>query len=595
MCGIVTILNFQRKVHSNTLQEMTNTLSHRGPDAQQTKLYLNDRVGFGHTRLSLVDLSESSNQPLEIDTYSIIFNGEIYNHVQLRDDLQNRGWKFKTSSDTEVIIRSVQEWGLGEALNKFNGCFVFSLLNTENKKLYIVRDPIGEKQLAYTKTTSGEWIFASEVKAILKHPEIQAIPNYDRYVTELICNIYADPYTTFFKGVEYLKPGHYMVFNLVEVSTPKLIKYFDIDDFSSRTYSVKELPKLISEFTPLLKNSVGLQLQADTEIGSILSGGLDSSFITKIASDLYPNYFESSVKCFNISYSQKLNLDLKNARILANSKGNIELIEIQALPEISDQTDILTYILEEPPTDKVFHSMLLNYKTAKAYNLKSVFNGQGSDEFWLGYLFADELFGLNKKTYKQGVFSNYLYNSSYFTDYIKTQKSVIHIKNILENHLHNTMYTSQEDPYEQLIRFSIRTHLSSLLRHEDKLSMANSIEVRLPFLDIRLIKLALQIPWKIKIQDGREKYIPRKAAQGYLPKSIYNRKKKGFPHPPKSYDLNYEKNLKIDLLNKSEILKEIFSTNSIRDIYTDLPSSEKWLLYTLALHENIFFQKKYPT
>jgi asparagine synthase (glutamine-hydrolysing) len=585
MCGIVTIYSPNKRVDEDILKRATLSLKHRGPDAQNWKFYEHETLGIGHTRLSLVDLSSNANQPLEIGDYVISFNGEIYNYLSLRKELQQAGFIFKTSSDTEVIIHAIQHWELELALSKFNGCFAFVLYNKKDKTLRVVRDPLGEKQLVYTITKQGDWIFASEIKALLTHPNVPKEPNLDRFTEELIFNMYADPDKTFFKDIQYVPAGSYFTFNLNTATLPIHKKYWDIHQKILPKYTQKDLDNIIDEVYSLLDDSVRLRLQADCSVGTILSGGLDSSFISVIAAG------HTSLEAFTAYYDQKQNRDLTNARIVTQHNQAIKLNEILVdNNHTSEEILQLTAVIEEPLIDKVGISMNSLYRSVKEHNLKTVLNGQGSDEQWLGYLFADQIFGLPKNTYTRQNFATYWYDSSYFTDHILDTQQIKRTKEIIYHNLEKTFFAYEcKNHLDTLVRFGLKTHLSSIFRMEDKYAMNNSVEVRLPYTDLRLVKLALSIPSKLKLHDKREKYILRTAGEKILPSSITKRKKQGFPHPPANYDSKIEKILVNSNNRRHKIVDEIFKNTNRTNFEQKLPIRERWILKAIDLMEELYF------
>lgn len=567
---------------------MLDAMNHRGPDAKGIYIHKPNLI-IGHTRLSLVDLSSASHQPLHIENYSISFNGEIYNHKSLRKELENTGEHFLTTSDTEVIIRAIKIWGIEKAVRKFNGCFAFFILNKTTDKFYIVRDHLGEKQIVYTITPNGEWIFASEVKTILKHPHLTAKPNINRFLAELIFELYNPQEETFFENIYTVPAGTIWEFNKNE-STPKKTTYFDLDEFELLHTDPLKIPHLAEQYRNILADAVSIRLDADTEVGSILSGGLDSSLITSLGAPLQKQRCKKPLQCFTIGYNQKLNKDLHNAQLLSQTIPEIQLHEIYIEPftqkEIFYQT---TKACEEPITDKLYVSIFTNYINAHKYGLKAVINGQGSDELWLGYYALDDMYQkppshLTKKSLK-----NYWYEMSYWVGQIKNKKTRNIAKQIIDENIERNLTEKSEVRLHNLVKFSIRTHLQTLLRVEDRLSMANSVEVRLPHIDTRLVELALTIHPKLKIYDKREKYIPRKAAHSVVPEAIWKRKKLGFPQAPSPYDKSAEKLFSKEIILNSNILTELFGKNELHEVTNELNPRNRWALTSIGIMEETFF------
>lgn len=573
MCGIVVLFNHKKQIDKNIVAKSLIAMEHRGPDASGVFVEPNRRISLGNNRLSFVDPQKRSDQPLVVGDVVITFNGEIYNFRDLKRQLLSAGYVFKTESDTEVIIHAVDRWG-PKALLKFNGCFAFILYNRKTQKVFMARDRLGEKQLVYTRAKNGDLMFASEVKGLLVHPDIHAKPNIDRYIAELIFNLYADQNETFFVGIYNFPPGHFCEYDLTRGGQIKFIKYWDVSDVSLKRYTSSDIPGIVKEVKATLIDAVRIQIPETMRIGSILSGGLDSSFITALAADII---LPQALPCFTIGYEGVGNRDLKNARIMRDAKTNINLHEIiVGLQTTGKNSNDLTHILEEPVVDTILPSMYENYRTAKEGGLRCVLNGQGSDEQWIGYVNVDPIFKLSKKTYKKDAFAKYWYDSSYFTDFINERAVIKRVKEVIEKNVESNFHRYDHlNIYEKLTRFAIKTHLAALLRHEDRFSMANNIEVRLPYLDVRLVELALSVPANLKLHDGREKFILRKAAQKLLPKAIIQRKKQGFPPAPVSYDKQIINNTQKKSLNNSVVLSAIFGDN--KNKLTKLPLQELYV------------------
>ena len=570
---------------------MKNSLKHRGPCADGIRIELGGRLGIGNTRLALVDLCDRSDQPLEIDNFIITFNGEIYNHKELRKELQGHGYNFKTTSDTEVIIRGFQKWG-DKALNRFNGCFAFALFDRKNKKLYVVRDPIGKKQIVYTQASNGDWVFASEIKALLKHPFVKAEPNIDRFIADLIFKFFSDKQETHFKNILHVLPGHYLLFDLEKGSTLRIKKYWDIDKITSEDYTKKDIPNITDNLEKLLRDSVKLRMDADTEVGTILSGGIDSSLITKIASECHNQKYKKPLHCFTIKYDYGENKDLKYTKLLCGQMKNVKLHEIEIKNDISiNEFDKVTFSLEEPLLDKVFIPQFKNYEYAQKAGLRAVINGQGADELWLGYLFFYDLLRLPAKDINYQGLKKYWSRQFKFSAFIKSKEMKDRVNKIItENLRKNFVPYKGADKTESLVNFSIKTHLQTMFMQEDRLSMANGVEVRLPHVDLRIIKLALSIPSLLKILDKKEKYILRKLGKRLLPKEIYTRRKMAFPDPPSQYDRRTEALFNKKEIFESKILGEIFQGN-IENFFYKLPIRSRWELLAISRMEKIFFSK----
>jgi len=591
MCGIIGIYNDRKRIDEKTLAAMTAALRHRGPGAFGSITALDGRLGIAHTRLKLVDLSPAADQPAIFGKSVLSFNGEIYNHNELREELRKRGAVFTTKSDTEVLARSILEWGMNKALGKLNGCFAFIFLDETNRKLYVVRDHAGKKQVVYCRAKNGDWVIASEVKAIIKHPYAPKQPNIDRFASDLVFKFFSDKTETYFKDIFYVPAGHYLVFDLKTEEKPKLVKYWDIDEcLDPNGLSESEI---MSIFENYLKDSVSLRMSADCEVGSILSGGIDSSIITKFAADTNYSRFGKPLQCITMKYCGVENRDLQYARQLALASKKMELHEIEIKNECDTGLfDKITLALEEPLLDKVYLAQYANYEKAKKLGLRAVINGQGSDELWLGYYFFYKIFRIpparvNYENLVKFWLGNY---NSYFAGSFPKHSRINRI--IVKNLDRNFAPYDKTGGLDSLVNFSIKTHLPAMFIQEDRLSMASGVEARCPHVDLRLIKLALSTPAARKIKDRREKYLLRKMSKPFLPQGICSRRKLAFPDPPNAYDRAVEILFNKKDLQKSAIIGEIFDKKIFRAGLSDfyrLPIRKRWELIAVSRMEKVFF------
>lgn len=584
MCGIYALFNPNSQINEVTLQNGINAIKHRGPDALDYKIYANGHLGLAHARLSLVDLSDKANQPFETDEASIIFNGEIYNFRELKGELMQHGCTFTTTSDTEVLLKAITVWGTDKTLPKLNGCFACIIYDKKTEQLYVLRDHLGEKQLVYALAANGDWIIASEAKAILSHPYIKAEPNIQQLIEQLIMFAYADNTETCFKNIYNLPPASFLTFSKNN-ATPHLHKYWSTNTFSFNIRSAFQLDSSIHNIQTTMIDSVNLRIAADTPVGSILSGGLDSSYITALAAQTLERQ-NKSLTSFTVGYQDAQNKDIKNATLLAKQYKNINQV-INIMPDLNN-LDLLTQVTkayEEPVYDKILISIYLNYKSVRQHHIKAVLNGQASDELWLGYLFAEEIFSLSANTYKKDLFTNYWLESSFYWDYFTPQSQKIARRRVDATLQKHFPFDTHDNYLNKLTIFGANTHLPRVLRHEDYLAMTHGVEVRLPFTDLRIIEQALHTDAYLKHYDHREKYLLRKAAQPVLPKPIITRKKMPFPHPPyftqKSIsDTTHE-------IKNSKILQEIFG-NTL-EVYKKLSLPNRWFFTAIATFEKTFF------
>ncbi len=586
MCGIVGLYNPTTPIDPQLLTRMLVALRHRGPDAQGSQLTWEGRIGLANSRLSLVDPTARANQPMAQAGMLLTFNGEIYNFRALRRTLEASGYAFTTTSDTEVLLTAYRHWGR-TCLQHFTGCFAFILYDEPSATLLVARDAVGEKPLLYTRAANGDWLFASEIKALLQHPGVSRRPNLDRVLGDMLFGMYGDQDATHFAGIAYVPAGHFLVFNLHQPNqAPQMHNYAALTPLTPQSYDEADLSALAQQYQALLTDSIRWQLLADAPVGALLSGGLDSSLMTALAAPLHFHRTQTNLPCFSIKYSRSRTLDLSYARTLCGTMEHVTLHEVSppSTPTL-DQLRQLTQILDAPALDPIYLSVLANYQAAQALGLKAVLNGQGNDELWLGYYQLDDFYRYSPEEYTEDNLSWYWYQtcpfSDYFTPAAQAQAHAVVRQNL---HTHFLPY-DQPDKLHALVWYSLHTHLQSILIDEDKLSMANSVEVRLPYLDLALLQLALSVPSRLKVLDKREKYVVRQAATGLLPPSIIQRRKRGFPSPPAPYYRHLLSLVEPAMLGQSTLLQTFFTPKALAEMAVTLPLQERYFLLSLALFE----------
>lgn len=570
MCGIAGIINFNTgdKVDQDVLKLMTDTIKHRGPDDEG--FYFDNSVGFGHRRLSIIDI-EGGHQPMtnEDETIWIVYNGEIYNYLELRRDLAGKGHKFKTHSDTEVIIHLYEEYG-EKCLERLNGMFAFALWDKTKKRLFAARDRLGIKPFYYYFDES-EFIFASEIKAILKHDDIKAEPNWNGildYLTFQFC--LGDK--TLFNGIKKLLPGHYLVLHPQDPDHNLSIhKYWDLD-FTIDTYHTEDF--FSDKLLRLIEDSARLQLRSDVPLGAHLSGGLDSSTITCIASSLLDS--DSALKTFTGGFREGKDYDETGYAEIVSKFANTEYFNI--FPTASDFVETLPkliYYLDEPVAGPGVFPQYFVSKLASE-KVKVVLGGQGGDEIFGGY--ARYLVGYLEQCLKGAIFETqeegkhvvtldsiipnltllqryrpmlqYFWTDGLFEPMDRRYFKLIDRSNGLENLLTADLLKIRKsysvfDSFQQIFNnpntssyfnkmthFDIKTLLPALLQVEDRTSMAVSLESRVPLLDHRIVELIASMPPTMKFRGGAAKYIFKRAIRNVVPKEVLDRKDKmGFPVP----------------------------------------------------------------
>lgn len=558
MCGICGIFDrFGRPIDQNLLGKMIDAIALRGPDGEGR--FVDREVGLGHRRLSIIDV-EGGAQPIgnEDESLKIVFNGEIYNFVELRKELEGAGHTFKTRSDTEVIVHAYEQWGKA-CVDRFNGMFAFAIWDSNKRELFLARDHLGVKPLYYVEL-GGRILFGSEIKALLQDRECPRDVDVES-LAQLFTFRYVPSPKTLFKGICKLPAGHCMTLSA---------RGIEVDRFWGWIPRHRESwneEALIEEYCALLEDSVRLQLRSDVPLGLFLSSGVDSGALLAIMSQ----YSSGPVQTFTIGFEggEKIN-EVEDARSLARMFGaDHYFMEIKPEDYLKYYENYL-WDLEEPVGNETAAAFYFVSKIARE-KVKVAMSGQGADEPWAGY---DRYLGANLSTLysqlpsvvtgplaslvnkipgrferlKRGVSSlsepdkltRFTKMYSFFSAEMKQQL----FKKPLTDQIVDDAYRSKEalrrlqsdvkhlDPVTQMLYIDTRANLpDDLLMVGDKMSMANSLEVRVPFLDYRLVEFIESLPLKLKLNGLTGKYLHKKAMVKWLPKKVVFRKKKGFANP----------------------------------------------------------------
>jgi len=633
MCGIAGIINRTKpEANSTALSLMTQSMINRGPDDEGymlfnestipfsgsntiiknhkhigTTVYYNFKVEFGFRQLKIIDLSNDSHQPMSDlnQIYWIIFNGEIYNYKEIRDQLISLGYTFFSNSDTEVILNSYKEWG-EKSIDKFNGMFAFSIFDKVKNELFIARDRIGIKPLYYYQNKE-QFIFSSTQKAIIDSNLYKPEIDWEGLSQNFRFSIAQRP-NTCFKSIIALEPAHYLKFDL---NTNKIIKkqYWEIpintQDFS---LTEKQSKHLIEEN---LFNAINYRLNADVEVGSFMSGGIDSTTISVIASKMKPN-----IKALTLGFDnfEELN-EISQAKDTAEMHNLNHIVSYTKPNEIINNIENIITAYEEP-----YHQLSANFilaKIASSNNLKVVLNGLGGDELFGGYDVYNK-FALwdNLKKYKHLIkhfptvhpkfkkaiqISSYTnlaeFYSHYYTTYNdleigKLFNSENHsTKNTISNN-YNSTHLKFTDNFEGISFYNLKSYIGNhQMRAVDQSTMHFSIEGRFPLLDHNFIETAFKIPSKFKLKNNNQKYILKQVAKKYISQSCLTMNKKGLGLPLK----NWIKNDLNELVNDS-ILKlktrNIFNNNEIDFILKTNNEHKIWQLVSTELWVDKFISTK---
>lgn len=627
MCGITGIISKTKQVSlKDSVFAMSQSIKHRGPDGEgfaffsgteSIPVYSNETpvvnkesrsflfnpsaalqnvgadctIAFGHRRLSVIDLSESGHQPMS-DTsgdYWITFNGEVFNYIEIREELKTKGHFFVTQTDTEVIIEAYKEWGV-ECLQKFNGMFAFALYDKKNKRVFCVRDRVGVKPF-YFFNNKDVFAFASEYKAFIKSGlvpfEINEAQQFDFVVNGNLetCE------QSLFKGIHELKPAHYLTYEL-DSHTYKEVKYYDLPKELSHKETDAELIKNIEK---KLVRAIDLRLRSDVEIGSCLSGGLDSSIIAGIVNHLQPG---KQMKLFTAVFPEEVFDESNYAKKVAKSvNGNWHTVSPTA-NEFFNDIGTLNYFQDLPVWSTSTYSQHRVMKLAAQHHIKVVLDGQGADELFGGYshhymaLWKEHLGLQTIKKIKDssqtipGAYS--LFGKQLIKDAFGL--SVDYSKYFLESH--KQFGKSKNDKLASTLNEQLSIdyfgRLKSYLKCEDRCSMAFGVESRVPFADdVDLVNYLFSIKGNRKIQHGISKYLLREAARQFIPPQIYSRRDKiGFETPVQKWFTPH----KSDVLDTIQLLD--FVDMDYLKAHFDLLIEKKpafvLRLYSLAIWKKVF-------
>jgi asparagine synthase (glutamine-hydrolysing) len=636
MCGICGILSFDKKpIEENVLQRMTDVLIHRGPDDEGTYVNPNKNVGFGFRRLSIVDLSIAGHQPMSNhdETIWIVFNGEIYNHLEVRKELEKLGYKYKSRSDTETLIYAYEKYGI-DFVHKIHGMYAIAIWD-ERKKIFVAyRDRIGKKPFYYT-FQNGRFIFASEIKSILLHPKVEKEldkESLNQYLTFLV----PPAPKTMFNKIKKLPPAHRMIIN--ESGDVKIEKYWEVINQDSEILENDE-EVVQKKIIDMLRQSIKDRMMSDVPFGVFLSGGIDSSINVALMAEL----MDRPVDTFSVGFKdlEKYNEMYYARKVAQLFKTNHKEIFIDSKDAL-DFFPKLVYHQDEPLADPVCIPLYFVSKLARDNGTIVIQVGEGSDEQFAGYEwmkrdlnYANGIFKWIKnsplfvQTPLYRIFSNYwiknkqLLALDYLRRAIEGQQlfwgGAVNFTNEHKKFLYSgePQYSDSyetvegfyreydkisqiDDTLRKMIFLEFKNRLPELLlMRVDKMSMATSVESRVPFLDYRLVEYSFKLSSKLKINNGVTKYILKKSVEGILPREIIYRKKQGFAAPMNEWlrgdlaDFTKEK-----LLNSKIHSLNIFNLDYIQDLYKSHKSHRYdfgqniWNLLNLFLWYDYWFEAK---
>jgi len=537
MCGIAGILNFNGDpVEMETLHRMNDVISHRGPDGEGSWIHKKKHLGLGHRRLSIIDLSENGAQPMHYmeDRYTITYNGEIYNYIELKNSLQAAGYSFRSDSDTEVLL-ALYDHKKENCLADLDGMFSFAIWDEMEQVLFCARDRFGEKPFHYF-SDHNKFVFGSEIKQIWKY----GIP---RKVREDRLKLFIDSgqiddernvSSTFYEGIKRLAPAHYMK---IDCQGRIAIKPYWKVDLTTEPYR-GTIETAAEQFLHLLSDSVRLRLRSDVAVGSSLSGGIDSSSIVMLIDELKgekqeQNTFSARFKNFEKDEGAHIEKVLKSCK---NVKGNYIWPDENYFMEVFDKVN---FHQDEPYGSSSIIAQYAVMELALKNNITVLLDGQGADEYLAGYLpyyklYLDQLFFNDRTSYKNELLSYNTMHPSELRYVSLDQEESLRMK--LGRYKRQLL--KQKPPFSEnalknkLHADTFGNGLQILLRYADRNAMAHSREVRLPFLSHKLVEFVFTLPDNYKLHSGWTKYVLRKAVENILPAEICWRKDKiGYASP----------------------------------------------------------------
>lgn len=611
MCGICGIFHFNgQPVERNELSAMNKRMVHRGPDDEG--YFIENTFGFAMRRLSIIDL-EGGRQPIsnEDGRYRVILNGEIYNYVELRKELLSKGHKFKSNSDTEVIVHLFEEFG-SECLEKLNGMFAFALWDSQKKELFICRDRIGIKPLFYT-AGANSFVFCSDLTGITTIWPGKKEISLDAFLFYLGLSYIPYPHTIF-KDINKLEPGHF-----IKISANGRIdikKYWDVTEFETlNLHSIDDYKEQILE---LLRDSIRLQMRSDVPIGTFLSGGLDSSCVVALLAE----QLQQPVKTFSVGFEGGTN-ELPYAKLVADKFKTDHTEVLISSEHILNTFPEIINNLDEPISDTAMFPTLILSKIAVENGVKVILNGTGGDELFGGYhryiphnkfwkimnilplnirKLAGNLFGYidTQRGLRIADPMLFFYNSISIINYNFAEQlfqNNNHYGTMVDNikRIYGKFVSSDNLKAKayQLMYLDLKDYLvGDILSLLDKMTMAVSLEGRVPLLDHRIVEMSFKIPDKIKFKDNRLKGLLRDTLKGIVPDEILNLPKAGFAGPTKYWINNSLKKTMYKHLIENPIpfYKEYFNLEIAKKA---LDNNDKYWRYSQTLFSLYIFSLWY--
>lgn len=604
MCGIAGIIT-KDKNKKKIIENMSKRIIHRGPDGEG--YFFDGDVALAHRRLSIIDLS-TGNQPMfnEDESVVVVFNGEIYNYLELKDELKKLGHKFKTKSDTEVLVHGYEEWK-NDLPKHLRGMFAFAIYDRNNEELFLSRDNFGIKPLYYAYM-NGTFMFASEVKAFLDVPDFKKEFNEDILASYLEFS-FVPTTETFFKGVYRLEAGTSLIFKDKEI---KINRYFKLD-FKEGNDS---FDKAVEKIDKIMKDSVEHHLLSDVEVGSFLSSGVDSSYIVSLA---HPQ------KTYTVGYDIPKYDEIKYAKDLTEKLNIDNKSKVIKKEEYIKELPKILYHLDEPTSDPAAISLYFVAKLASK-DVKVVLSGEGADEFFGGYNYYREevdmkfynkipycirhFIGSIAKLFPEGYGFNFLVRrgEKLENSYIGVNRNFSEkmAKKVLKKSYSLKGIDVARSTYKEFENYSNIDKMQAvdinfwlmkdILLKADRMTMASSIEGRVPFIDKEVFKVASALPFDYKVTKENTKVALREAAKKVIPTEAYKKKKLGFPVPIREWMKDSDVSKEIKDAFASEVANKYFNVSVINKLLDDHVNGKKdnyrkvWTIYCFIKWYQIFFE-----
>ncbi len=628
MCGINGIAFSEksgRAVNQGILRKMRDCLEHRGPD--DAGEFFDERVALGHRRLSIIDVAHGHQPMFNTDeSIVIVYNGEVYNHADYRAELTAKGYKYQTSCDTEAILHLYEEYG-AKCVEHLRGMFAFAVWNRREKTLFIARDRLGVKPLYYVHDSQGNLFFASEIKSLLAANALKAELNYN-VLPDQLANHGTSADETLFADVKRLLPGHTLLWKDGKIN---IEKYWDIS-FEPK-HEKKPDAEFVNEWRELFRESVKLRLMADVPLGMFLSGGIDSSAICAMMAEMV----SEPIKTFSVGFKEREANEFHYAQMVSKA-FKTEHHEITITPKqfFGELPNLVWH--EDEPLGFVASVPLYFVSRLAQKHVKVVLTGEGSDEILGGYGRYHktlQLLNYGKKyesltpEFVRKIVKNNVGNLPMSRKLKRTFLSrtadienlyfdnfAIFTKQMQENLLTNETkekiaeknpyielkkwldQTGAKDLLDKLLYADSKTYLHELLMKQDQMSMAASIESRVPFLDHKLVEFTAKLPEKYKIRGRETKWILREAMKGILPEEILTRSKMGFPVPVGNWFRNEFKHIVDEyVLSERSLSRGIFQNDFVREIVRKHDAGENhderiWFLVNFEMWQRRFIDEE---